>query len=146
MSHVWVMCYVTHLHTQHLFMCIMTRSQVWHDSLYLPFVEVPKRSMTYWCGAWPIYVSQLCTRNMTQSYVWHDSVINISHSLRYQSVPWLVYAEHDPVRVVWLNLTCGMTHLYVWDLDEWSCARLWYLHECNVWHDSFIYLVWGGYH
>jgi len=77
------------------YMCAMTHSYVWHDSLT--------------CVPWLIHNGA-----MTHSYVWHDSFI---------CVTWLIdmchlthsYVCHVSLTcVAWLIHMCGMTHAHVW--------------------------------
>jgi len=101
------------------YVCAMTCSYVWHDSVICVPQLIYMRDMTYsyvWhvpfiCVTWLLH---MC--DTTRSYACHDSSIFVWHG-SFMSATWLLHI-------------CDMTHQCVWR-DSFACVT-WLIHTCDM--------------
>ena len=91
--------------------CDVTRSYVWHESIYM--------------------------RDMMHSYVWHNSLIYMHHLANWRSInihlsKKQLWESWVFIHVTWLICMCDTTHLYMW-YDSFICAT-WLIHMCDMTH------------
>jgi len=148
-SYVWRDSFVCVWHDS--FMCDMTHSNVWHDTIMTQsqdMIQLQDESVSSWLihvSSWLIHVSswRIHTCDVTHSYVWCDSFMCVTWLIRMCDMTQL-WHNHK----IWYNCK---TSLWVRDSFMWvrdAFIRVtWLIRMCDtthscVWHDSFVCAMW----
>ena len=116
-SHTYEWIAVLNFPMSHVWMCDMTHTHVWHDSM-------------------------ICIRDK-ERLMWDTQRVHTCDTHVLILGPWLIYMCDMTQWYIWENHTGYPEHSYVWDTNIYRGP--WRIHLCDnthsyVWHDSIIYI------